>query len=60
MAILAEDLAGMSLPADHYWRLRFAPMRNLALPAEPLAKHDDDTTYIGHAERGPSRRRYVP
>jgi hypothetical protein len=60
MAILADDLAGMSFPADHYWRQRFAPMKNLALPAEPLARHDDDTTYIGHEERGPSSRRYVP
>jgi len=60
MAILAADLAGMRLPADQYWRLRFAPMRHLALPAEPLAWHDNDTTYIGHAERGQSLRRYVP
>ena len=60
LTVLAADLAGMTCPADHFWRLRFAAMRNLALPAEPLALHDTDTTYIGHAERGQSRRRYVP
>lgn len=60
MTILAADLAAMTFPADHFWRLRFATMKNLALPAEPLAAHDTETTYIGHAERGPSRRRYVP
>jgi len=60
LAILAADLASMSFPADFFWRLRFATTRNLALPAQPLARHDEDTTYIGHAERGQSCRRYVP
>lgn len=60
LTILAADLACMTFAADHYWGLRFAPMRHLALPAQPLARHDDDTTYIGHAERGQSSRRYVP
>lgn len=60
MEILAADLASMTFPADHYWRMRFAPMRHLALPSEPLASHHGDTTYIGHSERGQSCRRYVP
>lgn len=60
MAILARDLARMLLPADHFWSLRFAPLKNLALPIEPLARHDGETSYIGHAERGGPSRRYVP
>ncbi len=60
MAILARDLASMLLPADHYWSLRFATLRNLALPSRPLARHDGETSYIGHAERRGPERRYVP
>lgn len=60
MSILANDLASMVLAADHYWTLRFAPTRNLALSVKPFARHDGETTYIGHDERHPSHQRFIP
>ena len=59
LGILAHDLPRMLLPADHYWASRFAPLKNLALPAEPLARHEGGTSYIGAAERGGPPRQYL-
>jgi hypothetical protein len=59
LGILDRDLSRMLLPADHYWASRFVPLKNLALPAEPLARHDGATSYIGAAERGGPPRQYL-
>jgi len=59
MEILARDLATLYYPADWLWSLRFAPMKNVAMLAKPLAHHPGNQTYIGNSFRAGTRI-YLP
>ena len=61
MEVLARDLATLLFPADWLWSLRFAPTKSVAITGTPLCVHpENDTTYIGHDERGHSARVFLP
>lgn len=60
MELLARDLATLCYPADWLWTLRFAPMRTVAMTAEPFCTHDVRDTYIGNSIGGSTGRRFVP
>lgn len=60
MQLLVRDLATLSYPADWFWSRRFAPMKTIAMPVEPLCDHVGEDTYVGNTDRGAPQRNFVP